>query len=244
MKIQYEKIHWINTETYEFTKNDGVYAVLIFFYIIALSYLFGLFVYKSNMNKELVRFFPNKQMYKFLIQLPVTVLELAPIFFILHLKNQPLKSIGINAKRLLRQIILGILFSVPLILIKIPIGTNTLNHYSVFEYIWIFLYQFALIALVEEILFRGFIQTRMHGIIKNKIFSVIIVGIIFGIAHIPFQLIVYTGSIGDFLIQSSISIVFRASIHIYFNYIYERDNNILAPTITHAINNILVVIFR
>lgn len=63
-------------------------------------------------------------------------------------------------------------------------GTITLNRKNVPKLPIIMLYASILIAIPEEILFRGIIQTYIYSISLNVILSIILSALIFGLAHV------------------------------------------------------------
>ena len=225
----------------EYDLKDGICAISIFLYIFILTYLFFLFIYKSNLNRIMMESFNNEYLYKFIIKTIIAILQVFPIFVIIYSRMQSLISIGIHKYDLLKSIYIGILFSIPLILIKIP-GVQ-INNFTVSIYILNIIEQLILTALFEELIFRGFIQSRIRGIIKNKLFSIILVGIMFGVVHIPSIIVSNKGNFINLIIPICISILWRMCMHIYFNYAYTKNNSLVSSTIPHAINNILSIMF-
>lgn len=104
---------------------------------------------------------------------------------------------------------------------------------------WNFLYMLIEIAFVEEIIFRGYVQQRLRGIIKNKYINLFIVAFIFGIMHIPITLI--QGNLS--IMEVSLSIIPKMIMHIYFVGVYKMGNNsILSSTIVHSLNNFIMTL--
>lgn len=95
------------------------------------------------------------------------------------------------------------------------------------------------IALVEEIIFRGFIQQRLKGLIKNKYVNLLVVAFVFGSIHIPFIL----AQSNLTFIQVFVSVIPKMVMHIYFVGIYKAGNNsVISSTITHGINNFIATL--
>lgn len=141
--------------------------------------------------------------------------------------------------KILKQIIIGIVLYIPLYLLilisnwglGISINLNLMS-------IWNFLYYLINIGLVEEIVFRGFIQQRLKGVIKNKYVNILVVAFIFGIGHISFRL----AQSNLTFIQVFISVIPAMCLHIYFVCIYKAGHNsILSPTITHALADFIII---
>ncbi|MFA9398481.1 MAG: lysostaphin resistance A-like protein [Clostridiaceae bacterium] len=231
-------------KTKEFEKKDGIISIVYYFYYSLLIFLFGLIMFKTSLYGDLSGNIANKQLYKFLFYFPISILALAPIFFTIKIKNQKFESLGMKARKNLKSIILGIIFSLPFVLpsiiINITQGARVLNLADCF---WLFLYFFVHIAFVEEIAFRGFIQTRIQGLIKNKWASILVVGIMFALMHIPFQMILANMSFIDFIIYDWAHLLVTFLIHIYLVYLYTRDNNILSTTVTHTLIDFIPSMF-
>ncbi|MDU2491743.1 MAG: CPBP family intramembrane glutamic endopeptidase [Clostridium celatum] len=105
--------------------------------------------------------------------------------------------------------------------------------------IWNFLYMLIEIALVEEIIFRGFLQQRLKGLIKNKYVNLLVVAFVFGSIHIPF--ILAQSNLTFF--QVFILVIPKMIMHIYFVGIYKAGNNsVLSATIAHGVNNFIATL--
>lgn len=229
-----------NYSEINYTKADAISAILIYIYILVLTYLFGIFIYKTSINNYMLNFFKNKDLYKIIIQLPILTLEILPILLILKKLNQPLTSIGIYLKTIKKPILLGVLFSIPFFVNSIY-NPPSILHTNAYTFILVIIYQLVFTALSEEIIFRGFIQSRLKGIIYNNILRILVVGVMFGLAHIPLLIISSDVSLLSLIEIILISIIKRTIMHIYFTFIYYKSNNLISPIIAHAINNILLL---
>ena len=218
-------------------KLDGVLALIYYMYYSFFIYVFGLVIFKTEFFKKFTIYFTNEHLYKLIIYIPVSLLSISPIFIILWYRKQNLDTIGIKFNRLFQSLLIGFIGSLPFILPSI-IGLFNQNKqllYNFTDTVWIFMYFFICIAFTEEIAFRGFIQTRIEGIIKNKWVSILFVGIMFGLMHIPFQMIQANMSFIEFVSYDKYHLIITALIHIYLVYLYTRNNNILSSTITHTL---------
>nr|WP_306796795.1 CPBP family intramembrane glutamic endopeptidase [Clostridium sp. YIM B02551] len=165
--------------------------------------------------------------------------ELIPLYILLKKFNNSLKSVGINFSNILMDCIKGILFFIPIIFIytfcfrlKYSINFNLTLIIDTF----ILLVQ---VALVEEIIFRGYLQSRISCLIKNKFLSIFLVSLMFALIHlcqyIPFP------NIDRFLVTSLIiqSATYCIS-HFYYTFICAKSNSIFASTITHFLKDLLL----
>lgn len=228
----------------EYNKVDGILAIAYFVYILLFTIFFGLFVFHTNCMEQLFikSGISSRRAFRFVLYLLVVPIEIGPVFIILKCRKQSVKSIGLKKEKILKCILLGVLFSIP------PLLSNVLSMkigrlLGVTDAFWTFAYFFFEIALVEEIVFRGFIQTRIQGLIRSKWLSIILVGVMFSSMHIPFPVIEYNFSVIYYVQLAAFHLLFAFLIHIYFVYLYTRDNNILAPVVAHAIVDFLPDLF-
>lgn len=222
---------------------DGVLAILYFFFYMVLIFLFGLLMFKIDIYSNF-NYLENENMYQFIFYIPISIVSILPIIVVTYLRKQSFSSLGIESNNILKSIFLGILFALPFALPTIISGINQGYRIADIEdIIWKFLFYLICIGFVEELAFRGFIQIRIRGLIKNKWLSIVIVGLMFGSMHIPFQMLRADMPIFQFIQQDLIHLITTMVIHIYLVYIYTRHNNIIAPTITHTIMNFIPYIF-
>ncbi|WP_294169371.1 CPBP family intramembrane glutamic endopeptidase [uncultured Clostridium sp.] len=94
--------------------------------------------------------------------------------------------------------------------------------------------------VLEEIIFRGFIQQRLKGLIKNRYINLIVVAIIFGSIYIPFIL----AQNNITFIESFVSTIPKMIIHIYFVAVYKAGNNsVISTSVLHGINNFILTLY-
>lgn len=219
---------------------DGILALMFCILIFIMMQCFVILFYKTDIYVNLMQQFYDKNLSMFLFSIPFTIVTVLPIFVIVFFRKQELSSIGFKNANILKSIILGVLFSSPVVLLHIQ-SIYKIIFFIKNEngFIWVLLYYLICISLAEEIIFRSFLSTRIQGIIKNKWLSIWIVGIICALYHIPMQMAVVDMSLGNFILTNIPELIFYIFIHIYLEYIYTWDNNIITPTITHTIFNLL-----
>ncbi|WP_083879838.1 CPBP family intramembrane glutamic endopeptidase [Desulfitobacterium dichloroeliminans] len=91
------------------------------------------------------------------------------------------------------------------------------------------------ISLVEEIIFRGYIQTRLYGLIKRPLFAIILGGILFMLMHIPFQIGYAKMGLFAYIQVNYITLMFTFIWHVVFDFLYRKYNTIYASTIFHGL---------
>ena len=222
------------------SKVDGFLAIFMIGYVFFSTAINRYIVFDLALWDKFASYFNNRLFAKFLFHIPLSLFQILPIFIILKYRKQSLKSIGFNKTQILKQIIIGIILYIPLYLLSLILNlVPSINLKLDSMSIWSFLYMLIEIALVEEIIFRGFLQQRLKGLIKNKYINLLIVAFIFGSMHIPFIL----AQSNLTFVQVFILVVPKMIMHIYFVGIYKAGNNsILSATIAHGVNNFIATL--
>jgi len=238
MKLGYVKQYkskLLIDEHQNYTKFDFILSIGYFMYLIIITSFFGWLLASSDAIQE---FFMRSQLNKILVVLLVSIIELVPLMVILKWRKQSYRSIGFHQEKFILSVVVGVIFVIPeLIIFKVDLFLfKSLNIQTL---IIKFFYYFFCIALVEELIFRGYLQSRIQGWITSKWLSVIVVGLFFSAMHIPIRFI---DSGQEFLpfIQAELShLLYTFISHFYFLFVYRLTNNIFAPTMTHAILNVI-----
>lgn len=219
------------------TTKDGIYSLTYYIFYIATLYIFGLLVFKGNLFSS-VTVFDSFRANDFLIRFALSLIQVSPIFLIIKLQNRTLDSLGIKWKSMGKGILQGIVYSLPVAIIFIIIGLNKgIASIHMDKLIWLILVQFICIGFVEELVFRSFIQTRIAGLIRNKYISLLVVGILFCLIHIPYQMLQSNLSMWEYITQNGLFLCSTILIHFIFVFIYSRSKNLMAPIIVHTFIN-------
>lgn len=94
---------------------------------------------------------------------------------------------------------------------------------------------FFFVALSEEIVFRGYISTRLCGIIKRQWVAIIATGLLFMLMHFPYRMIAYGMSLKALTINNLFWLIDLFFTHIILNYIYMKTNSLYGAIIPHWI---------
>lgn len=222
------------------SKVDGVLAIFMIGYVFFSTAIDKYIVFDLVLWDKFASYFNNRLFARFLFHIPLSLFQIFPIFIILKYRKQSLKSIGFNKVKILKQISIGIILYIPLYLLLLILNwVQGINFNLDSMSIWNFLYMLIEIALVEEIIFRGFLQQRLKGLIKNKYVNLLVIAFVFGSIHIPF--ILAQSNLTFF--QVFISVIPKMIMHIYFVGIYKAGNNsVLSATIAHGVNNFIATL--
>lgn len=153
------------------------------------------------------------------------------------LSKQKLDTIGFKGRWKLSIIIGGILS-------LIYFYNNCLSHLingeklvSVTEIVSLIIFYFV-VSASEEIVFRGYIGTRLNGLIKNKYIVLFITGILFIVMHFPYRMIAYGMSLSDLTINNIRWIVDVFIFHLMLSFIYMKTNSICGAILPHWVSDL------
>ena len=213
-----------NDNLKKYDKKDGMLAILLFAIIIIMYALLGILYKNNSFIKD------NIKIIGCLFNL---LLIIVTILFV-KLRKQGLETIGLKGRWKL-SIILGGVLSL------FYFYCNCLDHLingekliSITSILFLMVY-FLLVAICEEIVFRGYIGTRLNGLIKNKYIVIIVTGILFVVMHFPYRMIAANMSLSDFDIGWIINLfVF----HLVMSFIYMKTNSIYGSIIPHWISDL------
>ena len=213
-----------NDNLKKYDKKDGMLAILLFAIIIIMYALLGILYKNNSFIKD------NIKIIGCLFNL---LLIIVTIIFV-KLRKQGLETIGLKGRWKL-SIILGGVLSL------FYFYCNCLDHLingekliSITSILFLMVY-FLLVAICEEFVFRGFIGTRLNGLIKNKYIVVLITGLLFVIMHFPYRMTAANMSLSDFDIGWLINLFI---FHLIMSFIYMKTNSIYGSIIPHWISDL------
>ena len=95
-------------------KFDGVLSVIVFLYSLLAIYLCAKVIMNWQPYGDFVSKFENPYLGTLISNIPIAIVQVFPIFIILLARKQKLSSIGFKLKGSLWQILLGIVFTIPI----------------------------------------------------------------------------------------------------------------------------------
>ena len=108
-----------------------------------------------------------------------------------------------------------------------------------------FTWLFVEVGLVEEFFFRGLVQSRLAAAFKSEVSGIVLMSLIFGLAHAPGFIFRHAGELEGLgpnpspLDAVAYSIVVLAVSGITFGVIWARTKNLLAVMLVHAAGDLL-----
>lgn len=213
-----------------YKKIDGIFALLIVTFQF-LGYITILILYFLDKLASI-----NVAQYV----LSFVIIVMMSIFMII--KKQGLASIGITSKNFGKSVLLGVMYSLIycLIFATTHIIQENLKVKTDLLLIISNAFNFLIgVSLFEEVLYRGFINSRLSGLIKNKYVSTVLCGILFSLLHLPYRSIGY-GDLGRYFLEQYPYHIILFLLHIIFQSIYDKYHNIAAPVVLHFFYDFLL----
>ncbi len=214
-------------QTKKYNKNDAILAFALYILMLLVLLWIGKIFVQKNLNMT--------ETYLFLITGIYSLTFIVLVFIICLMRKQKLVTVGFSMKQAKKSLIIGIIslaVTAGLFCIWFAITGPTIRT----DYIIIVMrviYYLIFIGFTEELVFRGYIGTRLYGYFANKQNSVAIVGIMFSLMHIPFHMTIAQISFIEYISTNWINLIILAITHCGFQWLYSKYNSIIAPTILH-----------
>lgn len=117
------------------------------------------------------------------------------VLLFLVVKKQGIKTVGLKKGNIKLSLIMGI------VLAAILFFCNCLSAiifegqvFVPFNTILIYIIYFFTVSLCEEVMFRGYILTRLYGLVRNVYIDILLSGVFFVLMHFPFRMTAYNMS--------------------------------------------------
>ncbi|SHJ13169.1 hypothetical protein SAMN02745163_01380 [Clostridium cavendishii DSM 21758] len=165
------------------------------------------------------------------------LLVLITILFV-KLRKQSLDTIGLYNGKWKKSFCIGTLFAGILFFNNcgsyLLQGKELININRIFTYV----IEFFFVALCEEVVFRGYISTRIYGIMKRQWLSIVVTGLLFVIMHFPYRMIVSGMSLKEFTANNIFWFIDLFVTHTILNFIYAKTNSLYGAIIPHWVSNL------
>jgi hypothetical protein len=207
-------------ETAKYTKKDGVIALCLYAYLFIAHYVFGPIVLSwiSDTSRNLA----------------FGLVMVVPCIAIVLISRQGLSSIGIHAKHLRAALCLGLLFSAIALMLRRGILPGLIQggqFHSIGTIINV-VFLTVIIAVWEDIVFHGYIQTRLYGLIKKDIPAMLTGAVLFAFIHLPIGLALEGASALSWFV--SLNMVFWFGWYLIFNLVFRRYFSIFPVIMLHT----------
>ena len=211
----------------QYTRKDAILSFILFEIIILNYSILAVLQTKFEFIKENI----------LLVGCIFHVLMIVITILFIKLNKQTLSTIGISKGRWKSSIIIGIIVASFLFYNNCISNLISGSKLISIQEILILLVYYLLVAVCEEFVFRGYIGTRIYGLIKKRWLAVFVVGILFIVMHFPYRMIAYGMTLNDLTIKNFNWIIDLFITHLVFNFIYLKTNSLYGAIIPHWMSN-------
>lgn len=214
-----------NENLMKFHTIDGVKAIILYGIYILILFIQGL-TYTTNLSVAILN--------KLQIVFPLVLLIIGIAFIVCS--KERLCTVGLTKTKLIPSFLWGIILAVCLIVgmaayFRGVENVSVLITYPVLSTFGIF----GIGAIQEEIIFRGYIQTRLTGIIKYPIACSFCTALLFLVMHYPTHWAVGGFSLKVLDLYYVISLII---LHFVCDFVYKRTNCLWGAIVLHFLYNI------
>jgi len=176
---------------------------------------------------------------------PVVAAGLVLLF--LRMRKQGIVTVGFTKKNIIKSLLLGAGFAIPMILyyfVFLPYEWPTeffagLSVPFIIEWlIWLII----VTSFTEELIYRGYLGTRLYGAMKSKIASIILVGFFFTLMHIVGEIPLHIAGFSQYASRNASVIILTLNYtvaHALYHWMYAKFNNIAGPILFHTLFNFI-----
>ncbi|WP_271716090.1 CPBP family intramembrane glutamic endopeptidase [Anaeromicropila herbilytica] len=216
-------------QTDEYGRKDALFALILYVCMVLVFVLTGkIFVQRSSTLTET---------YIFCVTGIASSVCIGLVFLFCFIRKQKLITVGFSKNQALKSLTVGIILFILVVLVGgfWPIITGSTLQTDIGLIVMRIIYFLFFIGFTEEITVRGYIGTRLYGFFNNKRLSIVIVGIMFSLYHIPFHMVIAQMSMPEYILLNWWNLILIFIFHIIFQRLYSKYNSIIAPTILHFI---------
>jgi membrane protease YdiL (CAAX protease family) len=159
------------------------------------------------------------------------------VFLFCLIRRQKFDTVGFSKNQVKKSFVLGMILFILVIIFRgiLPVIFGSTIQTNIGVIFMRVVYFLIFIGFMEELIFRGYIGTRFYGCFSNKRLSLSIVGIMFSLLHVPFQMVVAQMSLSEYILLNWMRLIFIFLFQFFFQWLYSKYNSIVAPTILHFI---------
>lgn len=213
----------------EYSPVDALFALLLWCVCVILYFFMGSLF--NRLGTELT------QTKTFWITGFFSLIQIGLVFLLCRIRRQPPRTFGFSRNRAVSALWSGGAIMALIVLIgagimilgkgKIQTDGALLMQRGV--------YYLFFISLTEELIFRGYIGTRLSGLIHHPLLSNCLTGILFALLHIPFQMVIAQVGFFSYLAQNWGNLIPLIGFHFFFQWLYARNNSLIAPVLVHFV---------
>jgi membrane protease YdiL (CAAX protease family) len=200
-------------------------VVVLSIALILAAFIFTLYLHAGRALGTPTHYYPSSALSEWVVY---GVLFIFPVFAVVRIRHQGLETVGITKKNAWFSIGLGIVLALGLAVFTTPIvsnGRNVLTSSALYGFVY-----FSAVGFGEELLFRGYLQTRCVSWL-GAVKGIVLVSLIFAFLHLPERLFAE----GLDPVQAIISAASIIPYSLVAGFLMLRTKNTLGPAIMHTI---------
>ena len=228
-------------EVAQYTKKDGIHALLYAGYTAIV--LFIGFVIIDGLGSDVFRDSEGSLTFMAeLLGIAFVVFTLTPLFVVLKKKRQSLRSVGLHLIEWKQALVGGLIFVVGIVLLTAVVPGLLMGQQlnNPIRILWLIVY-LLIMAVWEDIVYVGYVQTRIYGLVKKDFWAIALGGFIFAAIHYPNLFFRFFA--GGALLDVSLPLYFlfmSASwvlMHVVFNHVFRHFRSIITVLLLHFSSN-------
>lgn len=212
-------------EANKYLRSDALFAIVLF---VIMCILYALVAF---LEKNLIII----KDYSMIVGCGLNIAMIIITIRFVKLKKEQLSSIGLIHGKWKQSCLVGVVLAVILFfnncLSHVLGGAHFIPLYSI---IGLSIY-YLIVAFSEEVVFRGYINTRLYGLMKNQYLVIVVSGILFVIMHFHYRMIAYGMSLSDLTIGWILDLLIT---HMILSIIYLKTNSLYGTIIPHWMSNL------
>jgi membrane protease YdiL (CAAX protease family) len=224
MDLQYKQ------EVQKFGKKDGIIALCAFLACVIITMAFV----------ALRRMFPLSLSMNALFSILVYSLQAGIVFAIVIRNKQGLTSIGVHKEKIWPAIRLGLLVSlIPILFSAILPRILGVTYELLIGTLLLMLVVLIFSAVCEDVIFVGFIQTRLYGFFKTDRVAIVVGALIFSLWHVPPFIIMNAGYLTPHILFAELTsgFLYWFSMHFVLVSVFKKHYSLVPVSILHTITN-------
>ncbi len=212
----------------QYTRRDGAKALRVFVIVFSLCVLQGV-LYQAHLSKAAL----------IGVNYSIPLINIAVCLLFVIFSGESMESIGLNHGHLVQSLCLGalggLLVAGTVALVRVFFTSMKISslipllHPHTFPLLLV-------VAAEEEIVFRGYIQTRLYGLIHPRFHGAVADAALFVLIHYPAKWVrLHALSLA---VLSPLYAVELILLHFACDYVYQQTNSLYGSILLHLIYNI------
>ncbi len=160
------------------------------------------------------------------------------VFAFLSVRKQGIDTIGLKAGNIKLSLVMGLVLSA--ILFFCNCLSNIIfegQQFLPIDKIVVNIFYFFTVGLSEEVMFRGYIGTRLCGLIDNVYVATLLTGLLFVLMHFPFRMVAYHMTFME-LAANSVYMTDLFVTHLILSFIRIKSDSLYGAILPHWISDL------